>query len=267
MASIADAYIYGFAAASGKDRHQTGARAGRHRRTSRASRRCEHSLSYRNECVKLAGSPERPLWRIVADRLQTPGLRMLVHRAVSEAGIWLDWLLAAVPGSVGIRMRRIWMRRRVGKLGIVSVWGNRVRVLGGQRMQVGDFFSIDENGLLSAEEGQLVVGSRASINRNVVLDASYGAIHIGDDVLIGSNVVIRASDHNFESTRIPINRQGHVGGRIIIQDDVWIAANVVVTGGVTIGAHSVVAAGAVVTKDVEPSSIAAGVPAKTIRRR
>ena len=56
-------------------------------------------------------------------------------------------------------------------------------------------------------------------------------------------------------------------GEIIIGDGVWIGANVVVTRNVTIGAHSIVAAGAVVTRDVEPYSIVAGVPATLVRRR
>jgi galactoside O-acetyltransferase len=142
-----------------------------------------------------------------------------------------------------------------------------LRIFGAKRIRIGDDFAMDEDGTISAEGGRLSIGNRVSINRNVFIDASGGRIEIGDDVLIGPNVVLRASDHVFESASIPINRQGHRGDVIVVGDDVWIAANVVVTSGVTIGAHSLVAAGAVVTNDVEPWSLVGGVPARLIRKR
>jgi galactoside O-acetyltransferase len=79
-------------------------------------------------------------------------------------------------------------------------------------------------------------------------------------------VVLRASNHVFESREKLINEQGH-GGGIIVQNDVWIASNVVVVPNVTIGEHSVVAACSLVSHDVEPWSVVGGVPAKLIKRR
>jgi galactoside O-acetyltransferase len=90
---------------------------------------------------------------------------------------------------------------------------------------------------------------------------------IGADCLIGQNTVLRASDHEYKAIDVPIINQGRTGGKIVVEDDVWIGANVVVTRNVCIGAHSVVAAGAVVTKDIEPYSIVGGVPAKLIGKR
>jgi galactoside O-acetyltransferase len=86
-------------------------------------------------------------------------------------------------------------------------------------------------------------------------------------VLIAQNVVLRASDHEYSDIDIPINQQGHTGGQIIIGNDCWIGANAVIARNVKIGDHSIVAAGAVVTKDVEPFAIVGGVPAKLIRKR
>jgi len=121
---------------------------------------------------------------------------------------------------------------------------------------------------LDARNGTLQIGDRVSINSNVLLDASdNGRIIIGSDVLIGPNVVLRASNHVFKDKDRPINQQGHTGGYILVQDDVWIGANVVVVPNVTIGAHAVVAAGAVVTSDVEPWTVVGGVPARVISRR
>jgi len=68
------------------------------------------------------------------------------------------------------------------------------------------------------------------------VDASGGEIRIGDDVLIGPNVVLRASDHRFDETAATIASQAHRPGLIVIEEDVWLAAGVVVTAGVTIGA-------------------------------
>ncbi|HQT26384.1 MAG TPA: acyltransferase, partial [Burkholderiales bacterium] len=81
------------------------------------------------------------------------------------------------------------------------------------------------------------------------------------------NVVIRAADHAHSSTSEAISKQGHAGGTIIIEDGVWIGANVVVTRNVRIGEHSIVAAGAVVTRDVPPYSIVGGVPARLMKSR
>ena len=86
-------------------------------------------------------------------------------------------------------------------------------------------------------------------------------------MLIAQNVVLRASDHEFKSIEVPIIKQGHTGADILICDDCWIGANAVITRNVTIGKHSIVAAGAVVTKDVKPFSIVAGIPARCIKKR
>jgi acetyltransferase-like isoleucine patch superfamily enzyme len=76
--------------------------------------------------------------------------------------------------------------------------------------------------------------------------------------LVALNVVLRTSDHITTSLDKLIREQGHQPGEIFIEDDVWLGANVIVTGGVRIGQGAVVAAGAVVTDDVEPYSIVGG---------
>ena len=122
--------------------------------------------------------------------------------------------------------------------------------------------------LLYAHNGFLQIGNNVSINSNTQLGAAdNGKIIIGNNVLIGPNVVLRASNHVHNSSEIPMIEQGHTGGEIIVEDDVWIAANCVITRNVKIGAHSIVAAGAVVTRDVEPYSIVGSEPAKLIRKR
>jgi galactoside O-acetyltransferase len=94
-----------------------------------------------------------------------------------------------------------------------------------------------------------------------------GRIVIGNDVMIGPNAVLRASNHGAERIDVPMWNQPHTGGTIEIGDDVWIGANVVVVPNVKIGSHAIVAAGAVVTRDVPDYALAAGVPARVIGDR
>ena len=79
--------------------------------------------------------------------------------------------------------------------------------------------------------------------------------------------VLRAANHCFDSLEKPIMLQGHLYGEIVIEDDVWIAANCTITPGTRIGHGAVVGAGAVVTRDVEPYAIVGGVPARVIGSR
>lgn len=94
-----------------------------------------------------------------------------------------------------------------------------------------------------------------------------GRICIGSNILIGPNVVLRASNHIYKNRDVLIRHQGHESGIIEISDDVWIGANVTVLPNVRIHKGAVVAAGAVVTKDVEEYTIVGGIPAKEISKR
>jgi galactoside O-acetyltransferase len=128
--------------------------------------------------------------------------------------------------------------------------------------------SIGRNSLFSAENGLIKIGENTSFNSNVFINSSVcGEILIGNNCLIGPNVVMRTAGHNFERADIPIRNQGHICKNIMIEDDVWLGANVVVLGGVTIGKGCVIGAGSVVTKNIEAYSIAVGVPAKVIKNR
>jgi len=116
--------------------------------------------------------------------------------------------------------------------------------------------------------GNVKIGFGCRFNRNVSIKSSGSwEINIGNNVLIASNVVIRNTNHGIESIDTPIRYQAKPGANIIIEDDVWIASNAVILPGITIGRGSVVAAGAVVNKNVEPFSFVGGVPAKLIKKR
>ena len=93
-----------------------------------------------------------------------------------------------------------------------------------------------------------------------------GELAIGSHVLIAPGVFI--TDHNHKtSSNLRINQQPCTTEKVVIEDDVWIGANAVVLPGVTISSGAVIAAGAVVSKDVSSMTIVAGVPAKKIGSR
>jgi acetyltransferase-like isoleucine patch superfamily enzyme len=79
--------------------------------------------------------------------------------------------------------------------------------------------------------------------------------------------MIIGANHRFDDLSRPIAKQGLVRKSVVIEDDVWIGGRVNILAGVTVGRGSVVAAGAVVTHDVPPYSVVAGVPAKVIKTR
>ncbi len=109
-------------------------------------------------------------------------------------------------------------------------------------------------------------GKNITLGKNIFINSGcrfqdQGGIRIGDGALIGHNVVLATLNHGFA----PEDRGTTYPNPIVIGNNVWIGANVTVVGGVTIDENSIIAAGAVVTKDVPPNVIAGGVPAKVIK--
>jgi len=117
----------------------------------------------------------------------------------------------------------------------------------------------------------ITMGDNVFIGRNCSVTTSSSGrspIRIGNNVMLAERVQIIGGNHAFDRTDIPINQQGEgKQGVIIIEDDVWIGASAIVLTGVKIGKGSVVAAGSVVTKNVESYSIVGGNPAKLIKKR
>jgi acetyltransferase-like isoleucine patch superfamily enzyme len=105
------------------------------------------------------------------------------------------------------------------------------------------------------------VGCNVFINQNCTF-YDLGGLDIADDVMIGPNVSIITSGHPLEPSR---RRAFVIAKPIVIERNVWIAADATIIGGITVGENSVVAAGSVVTKDVPPNTLVAGNPARVIR--
>ena len=130
-------------------------------------------------------------------------------------------------------------------------------------------FSIGKNSIVESFScinnavGDVVIGdfSRIGIHSTVI-----GPVTIGSHVNLAQGITVTAFNHNFSSKDKFIDEQGVATSPIVIEDDVWIGANAVILPGVRIGRHSVIAAGAVVNRDVPPYSLAVGVPAQVKRK-
>jgi acetyltransferase-like isoleucine patch superfamily enzyme len=120
--------------------------------------------------------------------------------------------------------------------------------------------------VIKAFNGWIKMGHDCTVNEFAVLHGD-GGLEIGNDVRIAAQVRIIAMNHIYDDPEVPIRLQGIRANGIKIEDDVWLGIGTTVLDGVTIGKGSVIGAGAVVTKDIPPYSIAVGVPAKVIKKR
>lgn len=120
--------------------------------------------------------------------------------------------------------------------------------------------------ILKTYGGFIEIGSNCSINPFTII-YGHGGVKIGDNVLIAAHCTIISSNHNFKSKLLTITEQGETAKGILIGDDVWIAAGCQILDGITIGKGAIIAAGAVVTKDVLPYTVCGGIPARFIKNR
>lgn len=152
-----------------------------------------------------------------------------------------------MPASTSVNIGQKAIRAFCGKLMLKSC-GKKVNIEKGAqfspRTSLGDYSGI---------------GINARIN---------GTCTIGDYVMMGTDVVVITRNHAFERTDIPMMHQGFEQERpVVIGNDVWIGDRAIILAGVHVGDGAIIAAGAVVTHDVPPYSIVAGVPARVIKER
>ena len=109
------------------------------------------------------------------------------------------------------------------------------------------------------------LGNRSGLGVNCRVG---GNLTIGDNVMMAPGVVILTANHRFDDLQVPMMDQGFTPGQgVVIEDDVWIGTNAIILPGRRLGKGSIIAAGAVVTKDVPPLAIVGGNPAKVLRSR
>jgi len=158
------------------------------------------------------------------------------------AGSLLSWIYNVVIGKLPIPVLRIvYLRLYLCSIGERCRVGPKCRFWNGRKVSF---------------------GQRNSIGEGCVFDGRIHEIQTGNDVSIGPEATILTLSHDPQSPDF-----ADKGGRVKIGDRAWIAYRAIILPGVTIGEGAVVAAGAVVTKDVEPHTIVGGVPAKEIGKR
>ena len=132
-----------------------------------------------------------------------------------------------------------------------------------RRFSLGQHSVVESFCCINNAVGDVIIGDYTRIGlHNTII----GPVTIGNHVNLAQGITVTALNHNFSEPGTRIDEQGVSTGQVVIGDDVWIGANAVVLPNVSIGCHSVVAAGAVVTKDVPDGCVVAGVPAKIIKR-
>ena len=132
-----------------------------------------------------------------------------------------------------------------------------------RKFRLGEYSVIESFACINNAVGDVIIGDHTRVGlHNTVI----GPVTIGSHVNLAQGITDTALNHNFSDSGKRIDEQGVSTTPVVIEDDVWIGANAVVLPGVRVGTHSVVAAGAVVTKDVPPHSIVAGVPAIVIKK-
>ncbi|MEO1583123.1 MAG: acyltransferase [Planctomycetota bacterium] len=202
-------------------------------------------------------------------------------------------LISPMPGAFGLALRKALLPGLLGSCGSGTVLGRSIALRQPHRIHLGSAVVIDDacclDGIteepeairigdatmvgmgtkLAAKLGTISIGSNCGLGANVTIHSSVsGSVSIGSDVLIAGHVYIGGGQYHTNRTDISIAEQGHVEGlRVEIGDGCWIGANATVVNGVTIGRDAIVAAGAVVTKDVPERAIVGGVPARVIRVR
>lgn len=136
----------------------------------------------------------------------------------------------------------------------------------GDNFTLGKYAMIECTGVLRNVGNKIKIGNNVGINHYCFIGVR-GDIEIGNNVIFGPRVNIFSENHNFKRTDIPIKDQGVTKEKTVIGDDVWIGSNVSIMSGVKIGHGCILAAGSVITKNVEDYSVVGGVPAKLIRKR
>lgn len=158
--------------------------------------------------------------------------------------------------------RRVYFGARVlvGEHTLFDVVDPRGRIL------VGDDVKLPRYGTFIAGPGEIAIAKRVSVGTFSHL-AGHGGISLGENCLIATHVAIMSYRHGFSDRAVPVADQDIELKPVAIEEDVWIGTHALILPGVRIGRGSIVGAGAVVTSDLPPYSVAVGSPARVIRRR
>jgi acetyltransferase-like isoleucine patch superfamily enzyme len=207
-------------------------------------------------------------------------------------GSWLYYelvilLFGLLPGALGLVLRRVFYKPLFQDVGRNVIFGRNLNLRQPHKIKIGDNVIIDDdctldgkgasnNGIVFGDlvtvgrfssivckDADISIGSHVNIGTTVkIIAANGGKIEIGNSIDIGSGCHFSGGSYDYtDADQLPSTRRVETKG-IRLEDLAWIGAGVIILDGVTIGAKSIVGAGAVVTGDIPPNTIAAGVPAK-----
>jgi acetyltransferase-like isoleucine patch superfamily enzyme len=135
------------------------------------------------------------------------------------------------------------------------------------RLKIGRGTEISSFVKLKASDGDLSIGEQVSVGSGCFLSADAGGLHIGDFCMIGPNTSIIGNDYKYDRLDVPVIKQEKTSRGISIGNDVWVGAGCVITDGVTIGDHCIIAPNSLVKNSLPAGTIAMGNPAKKIFER
>lgn len=175
--------------------------------------------------------------------------RLLIPQHQARPRAWVKWFVNPFFHQRG---RQVTICRRT-----------RMDVLPFKVFSIGDCSTIEDFATVNNGVGDVHIGHHSRVGMGNVL---IGPVRIGNHVMLAQNIVLSGLNHQYQNVDLPISQQPVSTGPIVVEDECWIGANAVITAGVTIGKHSVVAGGSVVTKNVPPYCVVAGNPAKIIKQ-
>jgi acetyltransferase-like isoleucine patch superfamily enzyme len=231
-----------------------------------------------------SGRPRSAL-QLYLSRQADSGLHYLYEQCLAALVGW-------VPGLVGIASRALLYRFMLRMEGMAAIESG-VRLRFANHIRLGRGVYLDQGVYIHACPDGVRIGDKTYVMHGSILhvynfrDLPHAGITIGRDSLIGEYNVIRgqggvnigdrvytsphcqliAVNHVYDDPQRPFTEQGITAQGIVVEDDVWIGSQVVVLDGVRIGRGCVIGAGSVVTKSIDPWSVAVGVPARVIKNR
>ena len=173
---------------------------------------------------------------------------LLIHPVKTRPRRWLRWC------------RFIYIRRGQGS---VIYRNTRTDVVPFNAFSLGACSVIESFSTVNNMVGDVIIGSHSRVGLGNTI---IGPVRIGNNVNLAQGIVVSGLNHNYTDPSQTIISQGVTTPSISIQDDVWIGSNTVILAGVTIGRHSVIAAGSIVTRDVAPLTLAGGCPARPLKQ-
>lgn len=186
---------------------------------------------------------------------QTGRIKFKKYRKVINLGVKLMKILPQ------FLQQFIWdLTSRYTQLPFIAI---RYMILKARIKSCGENVRIGNNVTIIGWSG-LIIGDNVSIHTNCYIDAS-GGITIRDHVSIAHNTSILSSNHQWENEALPIKYNPVTKTPVVIHEDVWIGCGVRILEGVQINSRAIVAAGAVVNKEVSSKTIVGGIPAKKIK--